>query len=289
MANVERSVPDNVPGDFFVDTTCIDCATCNWVAPTVFGPASGTSRVFRQPDTAHGRHRARMALVACPVGAIGTREPHDISDARTAFPDRIDGAVYHCGYHARASFGAASYLIVRPEGNVLIDSPRFSTALVRGIEEMGGVDIMFLTHRDDVADHDRFAAHFSCTRVLHEAELGPRTRDVEWVVTGPDDVDVADDLTAIVVPGHTRGSMCLLHDDRHLFTGDHLEWDPADERPHARHEVCWYDWREQAASMARLAEYDFEWVLPGHGYPGRMQSGSMRGAMTELVTRMGAD
>jgi hypothetical protein len=28
MADPRQSVPVNVPGDFFVDATCIDCDTC---------------------------------------------------------------------------------------------------------------------------------------------------------------------------------------------------------------------------------------------------------------------
>jgi hypothetical protein len=27
MANVQERLPQNVPGDFFVDSTCIDCET----------------------------------------------------------------------------------------------------------------------------------------------------------------------------------------------------------------------------------------------------------------------
>jgi len=43
----------------------------------------------------------------------------------------IAGEVFHCGFHSAASFGAASYLIVRPQSNVLVDSPRFAGPLVR--------------------------------------------------------------------------------------------------------------------------------------------------------------
>ncbi|MCD7449358.1 hypothetical protein HAX54_051547, partial [Datura stramonium] len=45
--------------------------------------------------------------------------------------------VYHCGYHSDKSFGAASYLIVRAEGNILVDS-------------------------DDVADHEKWSNHLGC-------------------------------------------------------------------------------------------------------------------------------
>ena len=71
----------------------------------------------------------------------------------------IAESIYFCGFTAESSFGAWSYLIVRPEsegGNVLIDSPRFATQLAKRIAAMGGVRTMFLTHKDDVADHARW-------------------------------------------------------------------------------------------------------------------------------------
>src|SRR5262249_55506183 len=36
MADRKKIVSQNVPGEFFVDTTCIDCDTCRQLAPTVF-------------------------------------------------------------------------------------------------------------------------------------------------------------------------------------------------------------------------------------------------------------
>ena len=45
MANPKKRVPENTPGDFFVDSTCIDCDTCRQIAPQVFGEAPGTSFV----------------------------------------------------------------------------------------------------------------------------------------------------------------------------------------------------------------------------------------------------
>ena len=43
MANPKKRVPENVPGDFFVDSTCIDCDACRQIAPTVFAEAAATS------------------------------------------------------------------------------------------------------------------------------------------------------------------------------------------------------------------------------------------------------
>src|SRR5690349_16035125 len=59
------------PGDFFVDTTCIDCDTCRQVAPAVFAEGDGHAFVHRQPATAADRRQALRALVCCPTGSIG--------------------------------------------------------------------------------------------------------------------------------------------------------------------------------------------------------------------------
>jgi len=54
------------------------------------------------------------------------------------------------------SYGAASYLITRPEGNVSGRFASIAKTLVRRIEELGGISTMFFSHRDDVADHEKF-------------------------------------------------------------------------------------------------------------------------------------
>jgi glyoxylase-like metal-dependent hydrolase (beta-lactamase superfamily II) len=72
-------------------------------------------------------------------------------------------------------------------------------------------------------------------------------------------------LTAIPVPGHTRGHLVFLYQNKFLFTGDHLAWSPNRNSLIAFRSACWYSWTEQQRSMNRLLDYDFEWVLPGHG------------------------
>src|SRR5262245_40223066 len=146
MANLKRSYFENVQGPFFVDDTCIDCDLCRQIAPKVFRDEGDHSVVYRQPETSEQTKRAGMALVACPTGSIGTTSKIDLKPAIDAFPERIEDNVYFCGYASPNTYGAASYLIQRPEGNVLIDSPRYASQLVKRLEEMGGVAIMFMTH-----------------------------------------------------------------------------------------------------------------------------------------------
>jgi glyoxylase-like metal-dependent hydrolase (beta-lactamase superfamily II)/ferredoxin len=263
MANPKRAYVENVAGNFFVDDTCIDCDLCRQIAPFVFKEDSDHSFVYRQPETSLETHRAAMALVACPTGSIGTHEKIDSKAAAAAFPELIDDNVYFCGYASPNSYGASSYLITRPEGNLLVDSPRFARTLVRRIEELGGVSTMFFSHRDDVSDHQKFHDHFGCRRIIHRADS--RDIETEELLDGDEPIALDSDLLAVPVPGHTRGHVVLLYKNKFLFTGDHLAW--SDDRAGliAFRSVAWYSWREQTKSMKRLLGLRFEWVLPGHG------------------------
>ena len=267
MANVAERLPQNVGGDFFVDASCIDCDTCSQLAPAIFRDHGDQCSVYQQPTTEQETRLAMMALVACPTGSIGAIEKHDAHLGIDAFPLLIAENVYFCGFTSESSFGGWSYLILRSEnegGNVLIDSPRFATLLVKRIASLSGIKRMLLTHRDDVADHERFAAKFRCERIMHTAD-GASRLGVERIIAGEEAVRIDDDLVALPTPGHTRGHMVFLYKNKFLFTGDHLAWSKTRETLTAFRSVAWYSWPEQTRSMEKLREYDFEWVLPGHG------------------------
>jgi glyoxylase-like metal-dependent hydrolase (beta-lactamase superfamily II)/ferredoxin len=267
MASIARRLPQNMAGDFYVDDTCIDCDACRQIAPSIFRDDGDQSIVFHQPQSEEETRLALMSLVACPTGSIGTVRKHDYRLGVDAFPSRISDNVYFCGFTAEESFGAWSYLIVRPKadgGNVLVDSPRFNRQLVKKIRAMGGIETIFLSHRDDIADHEAFAAEFGATRIMHKAD-GAARHGIEKIVEGDADLRLDDDLVVIPVPGHTRGHMVLLYKNRFLFTGDHLAWSALRKTLTAFRNVAWYSWPEQTRSMTKLLEYEFEWVLPGHG------------------------
>jgi glyoxylase-like metal-dependent hydrolase (beta-lactamase superfamily II)/ferredoxin len=305
MARPSERLPQNLPGEFYVDSSCIDCDACRQIAPAVFRDHGGQSSVYRQPRNPGQVHRALMALVACPTASIGSDPKRDATPGVAAFPARIamvagenqaesgaqSGAldnIYFCGFTAESSFGAWSYLIVRPEeagGNVLIDSPRFTLPLVRKIEQMGGVRLMFLSHRDDIADHAKFAAHFQCPRVMHRAD-GAAQLQIERLLEDTRPARLDRDLLAIPTPGHTRGHVVLLYRDQVLFTGDHLAWHPERQTLTAFRDACWYSWAEQIRSMEGLLGYRFEWVLPGHGRIGHATAESMHAHLQRCVTWM---
>ncbi len=288
MAHLNQRRSENVAGDFYVDRTCIDCDTCRWMAPAVFQRVGGLSAVQHQPDNEAERLRAMQALLACPTASIGTVDkPIAIKLAQQSFPIPVSENVYHCGYHAKNSFGAASYLIQRPEGNVLVDSPRFAPPLVRRLEEMGGLRYLYLTHRDDVADHQKFQEHFGCERILHADDISSDTAGVEIQLTGAQPVPLATDLLIIPVPGHTQGHTVLLYRRQFLFSGDHLAWSRQLNHLVGFREACWYDWEVLKRSMQTLATYDFEWVLPGHGRRFHADRAIMRQEMQKCLSWMG--
>lgn len=290
MARIQEKRSENIAGSFYVDSTCIDCDTCRWVAPQVFTRVGEQSAVYHQPQTESERRSTLQALLSCPTASIGTVEkPKDIKSIQESFPILIEDNVYYCGYHSEKSFAAASYLIVRSEGNVLIDSPRFTPPLIKRLEEMGGIKYMYLTHQDDIADHQLFQKHFGCDRILHEDEISANTKDIEIKLSGTEPIQFADDLLIIPVPGHTKGHTVMLQENKFLFTGDHLAWSDSLQQLIAFRRHCWYSWTELVKSMHHLANYSFEWVLPGHGRRYHADTATMKQKMTQLLDWLATD
>ena len=288
MAQIAQRLPQNAEGDFFVDASCIDCDACRQIAPAVFREQRDQSIVYQQPRTPDELQRALMALVACPTASIGTVSRRNARAGVQAFPTPIVDDVHFCGFTSESSFGAWSYLIVRPSdagGNVLVDSPRFAGPLVRRIEEMGGVRLMFLSHRDDIADHAQFAEHFGCPRLMHQGD-GAARMGIERVISGEAPVRLDKDLLLVPTPGHTRGHQVLLYRDTVLFTGDHLSWSPERRTLRAHRNYCWDSWSDQTRSMERLLDYRFEWVLPGHGRIGHAPAQEMHQHLRRCVEWM---
>ncbi|XP_051116157.1 uncharacterized protein LOC127241266 isoform X2 [Andrographis paniculata] len=240
------------------------------MAPETFNRQGSMSAVFKQPAREEERLKALQALLSCPTNSIHTEQPpRNILQVHKTFPipineQRIQG-VYHCGFHSEKSFGAASYFITRPQGNILIDSPRYTEQLASNIKKMGGAKYMFLTHKDDIADHDKWSKELGCQRIFHSEEVSPRTSDVEIKLEGNGPWNIDDDIALIHTPGHTEGSVCLLDKTRKvLFVGDHLLVNEDGELSISEH-YNWFSVPIQLKSVEKLLDLDFEWILPGHG------------------------
>jgi ferredoxin len=73
MAEPTQKSPENVPGPYYVDDTCIDCDLCRSNAPKFFTreDAGGYTYVYRQPVTDEEIAEAEEARLACPTESIG--------------------------------------------------------------------------------------------------------------------------------------------------------------------------------------------------------------------------
>ena len=69
MANAKKQVAENVPGDFFVDSTCIDCDACRQIAPAVFGGLHDATGAYPEAFLAG----AVLQAVAAGIIVLGRR------------------------------------------------------------------------------------------------------------------------------------------------------------------------------------------------------------------------
>jgi glyoxylase-like metal-dependent hydrolase (beta-lactamase superfamily II)/ferredoxin len=285
MADRHKRLDSNVAGNFYVDATCINCDTCRQLAPRSFEEIGDFSAVFYQPESDEHIHQAYQALLACPVGSIGTEhsEKSRVQAAMASFPLLLEDGVSYCGFNSEKSFGANSYFIEHPDGNWLIDSPRYIKHLVDAFERRGGIAHIFLTHEDDVADADKYAKHFGAKRIIHRADA-EAVPEAEWIVEGAETVSVGSPFHIIPVPGHTAGSIALLYKQKFLFTGDHLWWNPHTQSLGAPQRLVWRA-KVLVASVEKLLDYRFEWILAGHGDRIKLAPEAMQAQLQRLVAQ----
>ena len=285
MARFADRHPNNSAGDWYVDTRCIDCDVSRHYAPGLIEALpDGQSVVARQPASPEEELLMWRAALACPTQSIGTVERR--SEPAGVFPWEVTPGVFLCGHNDRRSFGAHAWFVPRPGGGMLVDSPHWDRGLVGAIEDAGGVAHVLLTHRDDVADASRFAEHFEARVWIHEADrdAAPFASDI----IGDDETEIDASVIAFPVPGHTRGSVLYLHDERHLFSGDSLAWFHREEDLGAFRGATWYSWPEQRASLRRFVDsgHRFEWICPGHGKWHGAAAGEMHDRLAALAARM---
>lgn len=290
MARVPLRDPRNADGPWFVDTRCIDCNTCREVAPAIFGDAPDQAIVVAQPSTEAEELDAWLAAQACPTSSIGTVD-HRARPGRLYPREVAPGlGVYDVGYCSENSFGASAWFVTRPDGNVLIDSPRWTDALAKPFAELGGIAHVLLTHQDDVADAQRYAERFGARVWIHRADAraAPFATDV-FDGDETTSTEIAPGIVAAPVPGHTRGSVIYVVDELVALTGDSLAWSLPRDDLTAFRGACWYSWSHQTRSLAAFdARHRFEWLLPGHGGRAHRTADEMHHRLDALVDRMRA-
>jgi glyoxylase-like metal-dependent hydrolase (beta-lactamase superfamily II) len=273
--------PQNAPGDWYVDTTCTNCGAAQTVAPGLIVERNGQSVFDRQPGTEAELRQAWRARILCPSASVRTERRSKITSP--VFPELMTERIYRLGYNAAASYGAHSFALRHESGVFMIDSPRWTPAVVDQLHAWGGLAGILLSHQDDVADAQRYADHFRAPVWIHEKDRAAAPF-AEKILTGAEAVTIANDLFAIPVPGHSRGSVCYLW-NRCLFAGDTLAWDFASHDLVAYRSYCW-SWNTLRRSLTRLLAYEVEWVFAGHGGSYHLAVGEMRARLAGLVERM---
>ncbi|MFC5144899.1 MBL fold metallo-hydrolase [Streptomyces aureoversilis] len=291
----------SLESDWYIDERCTNCDVARQLAPDLIGEADGRSVLLRQPRNPSEQAQLDAAAHACPTRSIrpSTRRLDASSDP---FPMALDdtdtgtstggtgtgGTVYLCGHNSPHTAGANAYLLRRPGGTLMmVDTPRWGPALAARYAQLGPVTDVLLTHRDHAAHGRRYADHFGARLWIHEGDL-EAAPDADRILRGTEPVDIAEGVTAHPLPGHTRGSVLYLADDRYCFSGDSFYWSRTTADLEVAHSVTWYSIEELAASLARTAgRLRFEWVLPGHGDRRHLPADAMARRLRDLTARVG--
>jgi len=278
-----QPVPKNVgleaKSHFYVDSTCIKCAACEREAPETFGFDADADQwvATAQPETAEGRRAALRAKQCCPTFAIHTSDLQkgEMREALLEYPQAtVCEGIYALGPRAYDGFGSASYLITAEGGeNLMFDTPRYTPLLAQHIQDdMGGVKHIIISHHDTANDHAKWAKDLRAKRHVHRFDLTEGTlyceekrRDM-----GPWAFKPVTGSVLMFTPGHTEGSMCLLHKPSGaLLAGDTLTYDPklgrlttngfTNHGPQSQ-ETLW-------STVKRLMMHDWLHIFPSRGFP----------------------
>jgi glyoxylase-like metal-dependent hydrolase (beta-lactamase superfamily II)/ferredoxin len=283
LANVKNVVNDNISGKQFVDSSCINCDVCRKFAPDIFGNSGRNSFVKKTVESDKEWLEFQRALLSCPVKAIGDQSRRAIATARATLPYRLYDGIYINGFNDRSTFGADSYFLTSESGNWMVDSPSFNGHLVKQFEKFGGIDYIYLSHRDDVADSRRYAKRFGAKIIIHQddSDVIP---EADIILVGNEEHSLGEHDRIIPVPGHTKGHLLLLWKENYLFTGDHFAWSGQEQRFVAFKDYCWYNWVEQKRSIAKMMSLsEVTHVFPGHGRRGEVALGKFPSVVQEYL------
>ncbi|MER6915132.1 MBL fold metallo-hydrolase [Streptomyces sp. NPDC000594] len=276
--------PLAAPG-WSVDDRCTDCDVARQLAPDLIGRVGRTSKVLRQPRDAAEERRMQLAAFACHTRSVrpaaGLLDP-----AADPYPAALDDTVLLCGHNSPRTAGANSYLLRRPGGGLMmIDTPRWSESLAARYERLGPVTDVLLTHQDHAAHGRTWADRLKARLWIHEGDI-EAAPDADRVLRGTEPVEVGPGVVAHPLPGHTKGSVLYVADERYCFSGDSFYWARATDDLEIAESVVWYSVEELAASLDRTVErLRCAWVLPGHGGSKKLTFHQMRERLLALAER----
>ncbi|MCX7592581.1 MAG: MBL fold metallo-hydrolase [Fischerella sp.] len=182
------------------------------------------------------------------------KPPREVINTIFAFPPNRD------------TLGGTAYLIVRNEGNILIDCPAFEQVNQDFLRAHGGIRWLFLTHRGAIGKTVEFYKTFNCEVLIQEQEayLLPELT----VTTFHQEFTLSSVLKLIWTPGHSPGSSCLYYSEFGgvLFSGRHLVPNQQGE-PVPLRTAKTFHWHRQIKSVKNLIERftpaTLQYIAPG--------------------------
>jgi len=189
-----------------------------------------------------------------PPATDSGKPPRPVLEGVVAFPPNRD------------TLGGTAYLVVEPEGHILVDCPAWDETNVQFLQEQGGVRWLMLTHRGAHAHVREFRETFHCEIVIQEQEayLLPGIP----VTSFGDRFDFSPQSYALWTPGHSPGSACVYHAAHGglLFTGRHLLPNQSGDPVPLRISKTFH-WPRQLRSVAHLqrefSAESLQWICPG--------------------------
>jgi glyoxylase-like metal-dependent hydrolase (beta-lactamase superfamily II) len=206
------------------------------------------------PSPLHNNSTEKTNQIPVDSSAI-VKKPRLICENIFAFPPN------------RETLGGTAYLILSPEGNILIDSPLWPENNLEFCQQQGGVKYLFLTHRGGISKQiNKIQQNLDCQLLIQEQEayLLPNLQ----ITTFSDQFQLNRDCQVFWTPGHSPGSSCLYYAllGGVLFTGRHL-------LPNQQGEcIPWrmkktFHWRRQLNSQKKISDRLFfkslNYICPG--------------------------
>ncbi len=180
------------------------------------------------------------------------------------------------------SKGCNVYLIRDGDSTYLIDAGTDSALISKQVEELDGV-IITHAHFDHYAAAGSLQREFSCPIYVHREDLlyllGERKMEYSGFLgllarigerlfrtEPPEDVRDAEELSinTIHTPGHTPGSICVLHEGN-LYCGDLLRGRKGLSL--SPKSFC-SNYSQYIDSVRKISSFNFSRVCPGHGNVG---------------------
>jgi len=187
----------------------------------------------------------------------------------------------------RDTLGGTSYLMIHPQGNILIDSPPWQENTYEFVKEHQGVKYLFFTQRNGISKQVKdIYNEFNCQLIIQEQEayLLPN----QDLISFRDEYQLNSDCKLIWTAGYSPGSACLYSQQNQgvLFSGRHL-LPIKDSKISPLKLRKTFHWQRQVNNVKRLAELfsvsNLNYICPGSNTGYLRQKGYIDNAYTKLV------